>query len=103
MSVKWHATDKISAVKIVVRRISNANGDISLVVNVVRRTSYIYCSFRVLISDFFFILFFYDRRVTALLWEIKQLERNARLYNEEESQIVGNSSKIVSILNEFTR
>ncbi|KAL9968709.1 hypothetical protein ACROYT_G020827 [Oculina patagonica] len=45
----------------------------------------------------------YYRRVTSLLWEVKQLERNARLYNEEESQIVRNSTKLVSILNAFIR
>lgn len=45
----------------------------------------------------------YYRRVTALLWEVKQLERNARLYNEEESQIVRNSTKLVSVLNAFIR
>lgn len=45
----------------------------------------------------------YYRRVTALLWEVKQLERNARLYNEEESQIVRNSMKLVSVLNAFIR
>jgi len=45
----------------------------------------------------------YYRRVVSLLWEVKQLERNARLYNEEESQIVRNSAKLVSVLNEFIR
>ncbi|XP_073258237.1 PH-interacting protein-like [Porites lutea] len=45
----------------------------------------------------------YYRRVAALQWEVKQLEKNARLYNEEESQIVRNSSKLVSVLNTFIR
>lgn len=45
----------------------------------------------------------YYRRVPALQWEVKQLEKNARLYNEEESQIVRNSSKLVSVLNAFIR
>ena len=53
------------------------------------------------VTCLFVCLFF--RRVTALLWEVKQLERNARLYNEEESQIVRNSSKLVSVLNAFIR
>lgn len=45
----------------------------------------------------------YYRRVLSLLWEVKQLERNARLYNEEESQIVRNSSKLVTVLSAFIR
>ena len=47
--------------------------------------------------------YFFSRRVAALQWEVKQLEKNARLYNEEESQIVRNSSKLVSVLNTFIR
>lgn len=50
-----------------------------------------------------YIFIYLLRRVTALLWEVKQLERNARLYNEEESQIVRNSMKLVSVLNAFIR
>lgn len=52
---------------------------------------------------FIYIFIYLLRRVTALLWEVKQLERNARLYNEEESQIVRNSMKLVSVLNAFIR
>jgi len=54
-----------------------------------------------LLINFVFCLFL--SRVVSLLWEVKQLERNARLYNEEESQIVRNSAKLVSVLNEFIR
>ncbi|EDO38859.1 predicted protein, partial [Nematostella vectensis] len=43
------------------------------------------------------------RRANALIWDIKQIERNARLYNEEDSQIVNNSTRLVNILSEFIR
>ena len=46
---------------------------------------------------------YFISRAYSLIWEVKQVERNARLYNEEESQIVRNSSRLVTVLNAFIR
>ena len=46
---------------------------------------------------------YFISRAYSLIWEVKQVERNARLYNEEESQIVRNSSRLVTVLSAFIR
>ncbi|CAB4031025.1 bromodomain and WD repeat-containing 3, partial, partial [Paramuricea clavata] len=45
----------------------------------------------------------YYRRKTALLWDVCQTGRNAKTYNEEDSEIVQNADKLVSILSTFIK
>ena len=56
-----------------------------------------YLSYTLFFSSYFI------SRAYSLIWEVKQVERNARLFNEEESQIVRNSSRLVTVLNAFIR
>lgn len=54
----------------------------------------------VLVSYSFLCVF---RRKAALLWDVCQTSRNAKIYNEEDSEIVQDAEKLVTILTTFIR